>query len=107
MPSPKHRTTSSYGGSGKSTTKPETSRRAKNSSPNAVASFEQVFGKAPEPELAEIDRRIEAQKNAVQALQAMNVPPTALAKTIHRAKLRRAEKLLESLAEHRQWLIQQ
>lgn len=107
MPSRKRHTTSSSGGSGKSATKRGTSTQPKNSSQNAPLSFEAVFGKEKPQELRQIEQRLKAQEQVIASLGSTQIPPTALARTIHRAKLSRAQKLLERLKEHQEWLTKQ
>lgn len=78
-----------------------------NSSETATSSFEAIFGKGLTEEQATFRRRLETQDQVVKSLEAMQVPPTVLARTIHKGKLERARKTLTQLQEHNEWLAKQ
>lgn len=107
MPSAKRHTTSNSGNSETSKKKQAASPKAANSSRNAPASFEAVFGKPLPADVVKFQTRIDAQKLLLEQTERASVPPTALGRTLHKAKVNRLRKQLKQLEEHHKWLTEQ
>lgn len=99
MTSRERRNTSKSGGSRKSTTKPAKSRATRNTSTTQPASFEQVFGKGPTPEVQRWTRLLEAARWRHQLLLEMEVPKLALLRTRHLQRLAREDKHIRDIQE--------
>lgn len=84
MPSPKRRTTSSSGASGKSRKK-DTSSRTEGLSATAPASFEKIFGTGGHPETARYHSLWHAATARKQKLLATEAPTELQAKRLHAA----------------------
>jgi len=99
MSSPKRRTITKSGSSGKSPQK-ATSSPAKSSSATAPASFEQVFGKGEDdPQVKWLRSQISRAQERMEQLEKQPVPTLAIFRQRHQQRLWKARKLVKDCNE--------
>jgi len=98
MASPKRRTTSSSGSSGKSPKK-GTSRQPGGSSATAPASFEQVFGPGQNEKARKLQTQLGRTLRSIEEMDRLGEPSMALYRARHKQRRRQLERYAEALRE--------